>query len=791
MKGKASFPLRILIAAAILLPSCGGIANNPSPTIQSLSPTSVTAGAPAFVLTVNGSGFAPQSAILWNNSALATTFLSVSQLTATIPLSLIGTPGVVPVEVETPAPGGGTSLQLNFTINPGSTSLPTITSLNPSSALAGSSGFVLQIIGTNFISSSVVTINGVNTSPALLDPEHLELEIPATDLTTAGALEIAVVNPSTGGGGGSSGNFPLTLTYALPFVSTLSPTSAVAGGTIQTLTIAGSGFVPASVMLFNGSARPTTYTSNTSIAANLTVADLSSAQVAQIVVMNPAPGGGDSTAAIFAVNGIDPTTSNPGFTGLPELVDYSYLGLAPNSGIGDVSQSGPSISANGRYVAFASASSNLTDNDTNGQPDVFLRDTCFAATSCTPTTQLASISGQVGGTSAGSQGNSDSLEPSLNSTGGYIAFASHATNLDPNYPTLTGTTRQIFLRGACIGTTTTSTCTTGFTELVSVSADGVNPANADAISPSVSPDGRYVTFVSTATNLINGVNPGGVAQVYLRDTCLSETTGTCVPMTVLVSSPDGVTPADAPASSPSAGEDGTYVSFTSAASNLVNGVSPLFPQVYRSETCVAGVLDCVPLVTLVSSNDGVTPANGTSGESSITSDGRYVAYASTATNLVQTASSGIQQVFVRDTCGVVTTGCTTSTTLVSIANDNVTPGEALSEQPSISSSSGSAGDGQFVAFASLSTNLVSGTDNGFENVFVRNTCNGALSTSPSCIPGTVLVSASQGGTLANNLSIHPAMSGDGHSVAFISPATNIVANYATGLGDIFLAGTTF
>ena len=259
MKGKASFPLRILIAAAILLPSCGGIANNPSPTIQSLSPTSVTAGAPAFVLTVNGSGFAPQSAILWNNSALATTFLSVSQLTATIPLSLIGTPGVVPVEVETPAPGGGTSLQLNFTINPGSTSLPTITSLNPSSALAGSSGFVLQIIGTNFISSSVVTINGVNTSPALLDPEHLELEIPATDLTTAGALEIAVVNPSTGGGGGSSGNFPLTLTYALPFVSTLSPTSAVAGGTIQTLTIAGSGFVPASVMLFNGSARPTTY----------------------------------------------------------------------------------------------------------------------------------------------------------------------------------------------------------------------------------------------------------------------------------------------------------------------------------------------------------------------------------------------------------------------------------------------------------------------------------------------------------------------------------------------------
>ena len=333
------------------------------------------------------------------------------------------------------------------------------------------------------------------------------------------------------------------------------------------------------------------------------------------------------------------------------------------------------------------------------------------------------------------------------------------------------------------------------TALVSVAADGVSAANADAIQPSISPDGRYVAFVSTATNLITGVNPGGIAQIYLRDTCLNltSTTVTCTPKTVLVSSPDGITPADAPASQPAAAGSGAFVAYTSAATNLVSGVTPPVPQVYLTATCIAGVADCVQIVKVASSNDGTTPANGASIQASITTDGRFVAFASTATNLVQTATTGTQQIFVRDTCGaVVAAGCTPSMTLVSIANDNATPGNALSEQPSISSEISTTGAGQFIAFASLATNLVPGTTNGFENVFVRNTCEGEVtSTTTTCAPGTSLRSASLGGTLANNVSLKPAISGDGHTVAFISPATNIVANFATGLGDIFLAGTSF
>jgi hypothetical protein len=786
LRGKASVSIWILLAAALLLPSCGGVVNNPAPSISSLSPTNINAGQPGFTLTVNGSGFAPQSLIYWNGSAISTIFLSGDQLQATIPSSFISTPGSAIIEVQTPAPGGGMTSQLTFTVNTVNSRIPILTSISPSAGLAGGNQFLMHLVGNNFEPQSEVTINGNGQQTEFLDSQDLQVQIPATELISAGVLSVSVLNPSPGGG--TSQTLPLTVTYAVPAITMLSPTSAAAGGNSQVLTVTGTGMTPATVITFNGSPRTTTYVSNTSVSANLTESDLFSAQVAQIIAVNPSPGGGLSVAAIFGVDGIVPTTARPGYSGLPELVDYNYLGLGPNSGVGNLNLSGPSISSSGRYVAYASAASNLVFNDTNGNPDVFLTDTCFAVTSCVPSTQLISISGSSGNGAPGTQGNSDSLEPSMNSAGTYVAFSSHATNLDPNYPTLSGTTRQVFLRSACLTSTSTTVCTSAFTELVSVAADGVNPANADATQPSISSDGRYVAFVSSATNLIPDVT-AGTAQIYLRDTCLNTTT-TCTPTTELISSADGVTPASAPSSQPSVATGGLYVSYTSAATNLINGVVPSFTQIYRTTTCIAGLVNCVPAITLVSSNDGVTPANGATSESSITSDGRYLAFASAATNLVQTASSGVQQIFVRDTCGTLTSGCTAATSLVSIADDNVTPGNALSEEPTINSTSSGAGDAQYVAFSSLSTNLAANITNGFENAFVRNTCAGS-SSSPTCLPGTVLLSTSQNGTLANNVSLHPAISGDGHTVALLSPATNLVSNYSTGLGDVFLVATSF
>lgn len=789
---KSSLQIRLVIAAALLLAACGGgVANNPKPKLISLDPASIPAGQPGFVLTVTGSGFSPQSLIFFNGNGIQTIFQSGKELTANISSSFIAVPGNAIIQVQTPQPGGGISNQLTFMITQVTSSTPTISSVSPDTALAGAAPFTLNVFGSNFFSLSQITVNGDNRPTQIVDGTHLLTTIFGGDLTEAGVLNIGVLNPAPGGG--SSGTLPLTVTDAVPILTTINPKSAVAGGTNASLTVTGSGFVPQTQVLFNGSPRDTTFASSTSVTVNLTQADLGAAQVAQIVVRNPAPGGGTSQPLTFAVNGIVPTTTNPGYTGLPELVDYSFDGTQANNGIGDLSHSGPAISSNGRFVAFASASSNLITNDTNGQTDIFLRDTCFAQASCSPTTSLVSISGtDTSTTQVGSQGNSDSLEPTMDSSGGFIAFSSHATNLDPNFPTLTGTTRQIFLHGGCAGATT---CATNATALVSVAADGVSAANADTMQPSISSDGRYVSFVSTATNLIAGVNPGGIAQIFLRDTCLNltSTTVTCTPKTFLISSPDGLTPADAPSSQPATASGGTFVAFTSAATNLVSGVTPPMPQIYRMETCVGGVADCVPVVVVASSNDGTTPANGASAQAAISADGRFIAFASTATNLVQTAVDGTQQIFVRDTCGLATAGCTPSTSLVSIANDNATPGNALSENPNISSSAtATASDGQFIAFSSLATNLVPGTTNGFENVFVRNTCEGEVSTTTTtCTPGTSLRSISLGGTQANNVSLHPAVSGDGHTVTFISPATNIVPNFATGLGDIFLAGTSF
>jgi trimeric autotransporter adhesin len=793
--GKNSRAIWVLMAMAVLLPACGGIVNNPSPSLTSLSPSSIKAQSSGFTLTVNGNGLAPQSEVFWNGSALTSQFINNHQLQAVISAELITVPGPIIVEVQTPAPGGGTSNQLTFTIKPGTSPIPTITSLSPSTGLAGSPGFTLYVNGTNFVPLSTVTINGDNRSTAYVNSTQLLVTLSATDLTSAGTLNIGVLNPAPGGG--SSGTLPLVLTYAVPFVDTLSPTGVAAGGTSQALTVTGSGFTPASVVLIGGLPRPTTYTSNTSIAATLNIQDLTQAGVYQITVQNPSPGGGVSTAVLFAVNGIVPvnTSDRPTYTGLPELVDYSFLGLAPNNGVPDINASGPRLSSDGRFVAFASLASNLINNDTNGASDVFIRDTCFAQTTCTPSTELASVSGSANSNNvAGSQGNAASLEPSMDSSGVNVAFSSYATNLDPNFPSINGSTRQVFLHTGCAGSTssgsTTSTCTTGATSLVSVAADGLSPANADATQPAVSSDGRYVAFVSTATNLITGVNPGGVSQVYLRDTCLDETATGCVPVTVLVSSSDGVTPANSAATQPSVANGGLYVSYTSAATNLVNGVTPSVTQVYLNSTCISELTTCATSNILVSSSNEITPANSASSESSITFDGRYVAFASAATNLVQAASSGVQQIYLTDTCGADISGCTKSTTLISVSEINGQPGNALSEQPSISNATSSAGEAQFIAFSSLATNLVSGDTNGFEDAFVRNTCL-AATTSPTCTPATVLVSVSSDGALANNVSLHPAVSGDGHTVAFLSPATNLVPLFSTGLGDIYLAGTTF
>ena len=189
----------------------------------------------------------------------------------------------------------------------------------------------------------------------------------------------------------------------------------------------------------------------------------------------------------------------------------------------------------------------------------------------------------------------------------------------------------------------------------------------------------------------------------------------------------------------------------------------------------------------------------------ISPDGRFVAFASTATDF-GIASAGVQQVYVYDTCiGVVVTTpatCSPSSPMLVSTPDTattpVTPGNALSENPSVSvcnattTTEGTCPGGILIALSRSRRTCLPNVVNGVENVFVRSTCADLPSGTTACIPRTALASQPAGASAAaNGDSIVPALSGDGHTVSFISAANNLVAIDSNGLPDIFLAATSF
>jgi Tol biopolymer transport system component len=807
-----------ICVATALLTACQEQINYPTPSPNiTLSPASIEAGQPAFTLIVKGANFTPASAVIWNGTTtLLTLFTSTSELTAQVPAALIQSAGSASIVVSTPQPGGGNTLAATFQITAAPSPLPKITSLSPSGVATGSSGFTLTINGSNFVSQSEVSVNG-NLRGATGSSTSLSTSISSSDIATAGAVQIVVINPPPNGG--TSNTMNLSVTNPVPSLTSLSPTAAAAGTTTPTaLTVAGTGFVSNSTVTINGAPHATVFANGSSLTVTLTAADLAAGGVNQIQVFSPGPGGGTSNPLTFA---IDPSDS----AGLPVLVDLAPSGAQANNGIcgtpcttgvPTLTTAGPSTSLTGQFVAFASTSTNLLStvtqqNLTNGTSGIFFRDTCLSTTSssssCTPATLLLTTG--TGGNAA----NGPSSEPSLDSAGANVAFTSTATNL-VSYVSTPGSASQVYWQPTCENTTASGSCTP---VLVSLSADESSAGNGPSYNPVISPDGQYIAFVSLATNLVSGVVVDGVTpQVYVRTICAGVTpltqTISCVPTTYLVSTPDGVTPGNQPSSDPAISNTGLYVSFSSTATNLgATAPNPSQAQeVFERSTCVTTIgltgNTCVSITNLVSTPDGgATAANGASIEPAISPDGRFVAFASTATDL-GIASAGVQEVYMYDTCIGVTlttppTCSPSSPVLVSTPDTTTTPvvaGNSLSENPSVSvcnattTISGTCPGGVLVAFSTKSTNLSPNVVNGVENIFVRSTCADLPTGTTACIPRTALASQPAGATAASNgNSIAPALSGDGHTVAFISAANNLVAIDTNGLPDIFLGATSF
>jgi Tol biopolymer transport system component len=477
-------------------------------------------------------------------------------------------------------------------------------------------------------------------------------------------------------------------------------------------------------------------------------------------------------------------------TGATEIVSVTASGTPTN-----MHSSFPAISADGRFVAFASEASNLVPGDMNGKWDVFVRDRQAA------TTELVSVAADGGPADGDSSGTFGITSVAISADGRFIAFLSSASNLAPGTPH-----GGIFVRDR----------ETGRTEVVSVSNSGA-PASGDSISPSVSGDGRFIAFASDDSNLApEDTNDGYCIFVRDRQTGTTEwvadgnspsisADGRFVAFvsgdeiwlvdrqrgtTELVSiSARGERSASSWWGPPSISGDGRFVAFLSnadnravvrdrtAATTVVVAVSvnvgrtaldSRWPAISSDGQWVAfetaGQVFVRNRITgtteLVSATDTGTPSNGRSlGAPAISADGRFVAFASDASNLGSADRTGILNVlvFVRDR-QLGKTECV-----------SVTPsGAPAGGWPD---AVGISGDGRFVVFSSHSGNLVAGDTNLAGDVFVRDRETGK----------TELVSVAADGGPANGYSCCPSISADGRLVVFDSMATNVAPGHDGGI----------
>lgn len=280
---------------------------NPIPALTSLSPASSAAGGTSFKLTVNGESFVPGAVISVGANAHATTFVNNTQLSTTIAASEIAGAGQLDVTVANPAPGGGTSNAVKFTITaPNENPVPSIDTLGPASAPAGNPAFTLTINGSGFINGSAVQWNGASRPTSFVSSSKLTAQITAADIAQPGQAGVVVVNPGPGGGASNAATFDITAPgqNPTPSIGAISPGQIMtdaASATDITLLVTGENFIPASQARWNGSDRPTTYVSPTQLKLTVTAADLAAGGQGSVTVRNPGPGGGESNTATFSI----------------------------------------------------------------------------------------------------------------------------------------------------------------------------------------------------------------------------------------------------------------------------------------------------------------------------------------------------------------------------------------------------------------------------------------------------------------------------------------------------------
>ena len=532
------------------------------------------------------------------------------------------------------------------------------------------------------------------------------------------------------------------------------------------------------------------------------------------------------------------------------LVSVNQAGTG--GGNGDSFPTG--LSTNGQFALFESGASDLVPNDTNNATDIFVRNLASG------TTMLVSV-GLDGGTS---NSNAASRGSVMTPDGRYVAFVSTATNLVVND---TNNIPDVFVRDLQAGTTTLASVG------AVLSANAYPVPTSSSESPEMTPDGRYVAFFSTATNLVPGVT-NNTGDVYVRDLVAGNTIWVSTNARALFQSV--ANSINVGSGNYSISGDGQFVAFE-VCTNLGGGPSTpkcvlryglqtgltdiintnaMAPQLsppvahdlcmspdgrfvaYLANNSTISAIYCwdaqTGTNTLVSADlSNTNPAGGICDSPVISSDGRFVAFSSTGTNLVANILAGPCHVYLRDLQAGTTqvidadtngTGVgVDSTAVAAMSADgnyvvfdcanllpdnrhqihdvfmrNVAAGTNVlisAGNPTLSSPtpdgitgftlSGASPAGRFVAFYSDAENLVANDTNGCRDVFVRDRIAGL----------NLLVSVNTNGNASGDgISTDPAISADGRYVAFTSGADNLVANDTNRMLDVFvrdlLAGTT-
>lgn len=467
-----------------------------SPRQMSACPAPCTNN-PNFTLSVNGAGFVAKTLVQWNGKNLQTTVPTDSSgnplgnvVTATVPASLIATAGTAVVNTINPNSNYGTgtnglSNTLVFIINNPPNPVPTVSSVSPACAAVGSS-LSITVTGTNFMNvaapsgsaptqfstlnwtlgSSQLQLSPYTANPITVTATQITATIPAASISAAGTATVTVYNPpsppvanvagSTGSGGGTS-----------------APPATV---TVQTATCPAAAKAPANSVATDAIAEETPAVSRDGrYVAYTALRD----EHAQIFLRDTCEG---------APASCQPETS---------LLSVSSSG---DSGAGDSHT--PSMSSDGRYIAFSSNASDLVANAPSGR-QIYLRDTCAGAPdSCKPSMLLVSTDPQGGLVGA------ESIHPSVSSSGRFVAFLAVTLSQTLNHPASEANSsaatarnsgyRQVFVRDTCLGV---SNCTPKTTRVSLEPGDG-GGADGNPAGPALGGKAKHVAMTGAKTSTL-------------------------------------------------------------------------------------------------------------------------------------------------------------------------------------------------------------------------------------------------------------------------------------------------